>query len=47
MEKVFQNSSPRDKQRLVAEYLPLVKKIARGLAKDGTIQMGGGEDDYV
>ena len=21
--------------------------IARGLAKDGTIQMGGGEDDYV
>jgi flagellar motor switch protein FliG len=21
--------------------------IARGLAKDGTIMMGGGEDDYV
>ena len=21
--------------------------IARGLPKDGTIQMGGGEDDYV
>jgi RNA polymerase sigma factor (sigma-70 family) len=36
MQKVFQNYSPRDKQKLVAEYLPLVKKIARGLARRST-----------
>jgi RNA polymerase sigma-B factor len=36
MEKVFKESSPKEKERLVGEYLPLVKKIARGLARRGT-----------
>ena len=34
----------------LAEVLDAQKvmiQIARNLAKDGTIQMGGGEDDYV
>ena len=36
MEKVFQASTPREKEKLVGEYLPLVKKIARGLARRST-----------
>lgn len=36
MEKVFQASTPRQKEKLVAEFLPLVKKIARGLARRST-----------
>ncbi len=36
MEKVYQGFSAKDKERLVAEYLPLVKKIARGLARRST-----------
>jgi RNA polymerase sigma-B factor len=36
MEKVFKSASPKEKERLVAEYLPLVKKIARGLARRST-----------
>jgi RNA polymerase sigma-B factor len=36
MEKVFHASTPREKQKLVNEYLPLVKKIARGLARRST-----------
>lgn len=31
----------------VLEAQKMVIQIARGLAKDGTIQMGGGDDDYV
>ena len=31
----------------VLEAQKAMIQIARGLAKDGTIQMGGGEDDYV
>ena len=31
----------------VLEAQKAIIQIARGLAKDGTIQMGGGEDDYV
>ena len=31
----------------VLEAQKAMIEIARGLAKDGTIQMGGGEDDYV
>jgi RNA polymerase sigma-B factor len=36
MEKVFSSFSPKEKEKLVAEYLPLVKKIARGLARRST-----------
>ena len=36
MEKVFKSFSPKDKEKLVQEYLPLVKKIARGLARRST-----------
>jgi RNA polymerase sigma-B factor len=36
MEKVFQSYSPREKEQLVESYLPLVKKIARGLARRST-----------
>ncbi|MEB3197337.1 MAG: sigma-70 family RNA polymerase sigma factor [Candidatus Sericytochromatia bacterium] len=36
MEKVFQTYSAREKQRLVEDFLPLVKKIARGLARRST-----------
>ncbi|HEY9721379.1 MAG TPA: sigma-70 family RNA polymerase sigma factor [Oscillatoriaceae cyanobacterium] len=36
MEKVFSSFSPRDKQKIVEEFLPLVKKIARGLARRST-----------
>lgn len=36
MEKVFKEASPREKDKLVQEYLPLVKKIARGLARRST-----------
>ncbi|MDB5097315.1 MAG: hypothetical protein JWM80_1736 [Cyanobacteria bacterium RYN_339] len=36
MEKVFHASTPREKQKLVNEFLPLVKKIARGLARRST-----------
>jgi len=31
----------------VLEAQKVIIQIARNLAKDGTIQMGGGEDDYV
>ncbi|MBM3266472.1 MAG: sigma-70 family RNA polymerase sigma factor [Candidatus Sericytochromatia bacterium] len=36
MEKAFKGASPQEKERLVNEYLPLVKKIARGLARRST-----------
>jgi RNA polymerase sigma-B factor len=36
MEKVFHASTPKEKQKLVNEFLPLVKKIARGLARRST-----------
>jgi RNA polymerase sigma-B factor len=36
MEKVYQGCSPKDKAKLLADYLPLVKKIARGLARRST-----------
>jgi RNA polymerase sigma factor (sigma-70 family) len=36
MEKVFSSFSPKEKEKLVAEFLPLVKKIARGLARRST-----------
>jgi RNA polymerase sigma-B factor len=36
MEKVYSSFSPKEKQKLVSEYLPLVKKIARGLARRST-----------
>jgi RNA polymerase sigma-B factor len=36
MEKVFEGFSAKEKERLVQEYLPLVKKIARGLARRST-----------
>ncbi|MEB3283971.1 MAG: sigma-70 family RNA polymerase sigma factor [Candidatus Sericytochromatia bacterium] len=36
MEKVFQGCTASEKARLVADYLPLVKKIARGLARRST-----------
>ena len=36
MEKVYQGSSPKEKEKIVAEFLPLVKKIARGLARRST-----------
>jgi RNA polymerase sigma-B factor len=36
MEKAFKGASPQEKERLVNEFLPLVKKIARGLARRST-----------
>jgi RNA polymerase sigma-B factor len=36
MNKVYAGASPKEKQRLVNEYLPLVHKIARGLARRST-----------
>lgn len=36
MEKAFKGVTPKERERLVAEYLPLVKKIARGLARRST-----------
>ncbi|MEB3221991.1 MAG: sigma-70 family RNA polymerase sigma factor [Candidatus Sericytochromatia bacterium] len=36
MEKVFQSYTPREKEQLVESYLPLVRKIARGLARRST-----------
>lgn len=36
MEKVFKASSPKDKEKIVGDFLPLVKKIARGLARRST-----------
>jgi RNA polymerase sigma-B factor len=34
--KVYASASPREKERLVHDYLPLVHKIARGLARRST-----------
>jgi RNA polymerase sigma-B factor len=36
MNKVYANATAREKEKLVHEYLPLVKKIARGLARRST-----------
>ncbi len=36
MEKAFKGASPQEKEKLVNEFLPLVKKIARGLARRST-----------
>lgn len=36
MEKAFKDATPQEKQKLVSEFLPLVKKIARGLARRST-----------
>ena len=36
MNKVYSHCSPREKEALVNEYLPLVHKIARGLARRST-----------
>ncbi|HEY9900211.1 MAG TPA: sigma-70 family RNA polymerase sigma factor [Pantanalinema sp.] len=36
MEKAFKGATPQQKQKIVADYLPLVKKIARGLARRST-----------
>lgn len=36
MEKVYQSLSAKEKARLVAKFLPLVRKIARGLARRST-----------
>jgi RNA polymerase sigma-B factor len=36
MNKVFASASPKDKEKLVNEFLPLVQKIARGLARRST-----------
>lgn len=36
MEKAFKGASPQAKEKLVNEFLPLVKKIARGLARRST-----------
>jgi RNA polymerase sigma-B factor len=36
MNKVYANATAREKEKLVVEYLPLVKKIARGLARRST-----------
>jgi RNA polymerase sigma-B factor len=36
MNKVYAGASPKEKERLVNEYLPLVHKIARGLARRST-----------
>lgn len=36
MQKVYANATSREKERLVSQYLPLVEKIARGLARRST-----------
>ncbi|HEY9722811.1 MAG TPA: sigma-70 family RNA polymerase sigma factor [Oscillatoriaceae cyanobacterium] len=36
MNKVYAGASPKEKEKLVHEYLPLVHKIARGLARRST-----------
>lgn len=36
MNKVYAGASPKEKERLVNEFLPLVHKIARGLARRST-----------
>ncbi len=36
MEKAFKGAPPQEKEKLVNVYLPLVKKIARGLARRST-----------
>ena len=36
MSKVYANATPAQKENLVADYLPLVNKIARGLARRST-----------
>ncbi|MBC7672960.1 MAG: sigma-70 family RNA polymerase sigma factor [Polaromonas sp.] len=36
MSKVYANATPAQKEKLVADYLPLVNKIARGLARRST-----------
>ncbi len=36
MNKVYAGATPKEKERLVNEYLPLVHKIARGLARRST-----------
>lgn len=36
MEKVYKGMSAKEKEKLVNEFLPLVKKIARGLARRST-----------
>ena len=36
MNSVYATATPREKEKLVAEYLPLVQKIARGLARRST-----------
>ena len=36
MTKVYAGASPREKEKLVHDYLPLVHKIARGLARRST-----------
>jgi RNA polymerase sigma-B factor len=36
VEKAFKSATPREKERIVNEFLPLVKKIARGLARRST-----------
>jgi RNA polymerase sigma-B factor len=36
MNKVYAGATPREKEKLVNEYLPLVHKIARGLARRST-----------
>jgi RNA polymerase sigma-B factor len=36
MEKAFKEATPAQREKLVGEYLPLVKKIARGLARRST-----------
>ncbi|MBO9542474.1 sigma-70 family RNA polymerase sigma factor [bacterium] len=36
MEKAFKGATPQQKQKIVEDYLPLVKKIARGLARRST-----------
>ncbi|MEB3299435.1 MAG: sigma-70 family RNA polymerase sigma factor [Candidatus Sericytochromatia bacterium] len=36
MEKAFKGASPAEKEKLVNQFLPLVRKIARGLARRST-----------
>ncbi len=36
MEKAFKGATPQQKAKIVEDYLPLVKKIARGLARRST-----------
>src|SRR3989338_10465468 len=36
MNKVYAGATPKEKEKLVNEYLPLVHKIARGLARRST-----------